>query len=225
MPPRKRPTGSAAAPTPPAPRAKRAPPAPPAPRAKRATPANTEADQIIRNAEGQEFVVWGDYGSLFAVRELLPSGRTGNQHGANLETEPYYHTGRTWTEPPPDAPAPPLTEWQEGTEAGWLAPTGDFYPCRYAQHRDLSYTLAYHFKLYDAPEYDGAHFNNNNELALERAGWLKLTRTSGHFYWFAPAAKVRRITQRQLDFLLSWQTANPTQELPYWLDPDTLTVT
>ena len=91
----------------------------------------------------------------------------------------------------------PRPEPNQDTSAqhGWLAPTGEFYPCRYWQHVALIDSLGL------------------KEREAEKLGWIKLTnsRLIPGERWYVGEKKP---TQKQIDFVWDWCVANGRTDLP-----------
>ena len=68
--------------------------------------------------------------------------------------------------------------------AGWLAPDGKFYPCRYMEHLNTAYELAL------------VHYNSDRaEKELEDKGWAKIYSDGICILW----AHTNEYTQKQID--------------------------
>jgi hypothetical protein len=180
----------------------------------KATNKNVHADDILRDVGGGEFIVWeepSDWTNGLTMLRQYDGNKFKVQTTARLGEHSYWHTGKQWVEPPPDAPVVATEAEMLAAKHGWLAPNGAFYACQSTGHNALSHRLCYHLKLREEPEFDGRHFGNDNERALELAGWIKVSQTM----WFE-RQDTKPPSQRQRDVVLQWHQVN-TQELPYWM--------
>lgn len=55
--------------------------------------------------------------------------------------------------------------------AGWLSPTGNFYPCKYSEHYNTAYNLITELLHYDEDEIKRA------DDMLEKLGWVRIGET------------------------------------------------
>lgn len=92
-----------------------------------------------------------------------------------------------------DLPLPPAPS-RSPVDYGWLSRTGQFYECSYAEHSDLADRLSAQFpERQENPLLDG-------EQALEKRGWVKLTRSmDGGFVAMHGERAPTKDQQRALD--------------------------
>jgi hypothetical protein len=171
----------------------------------KATNKNCKSDDILVKDDGETYFVWAEVGAMIpgrVVLHLISETRT-LQTTADMAKESFVHVGKKYVEPDPKEPEP--TEDYASVLNGWLAPDGTLYRCGYSGHGSLAYRICFHAKLRDKPAKDSKVFDNDNELALEKHGYMKL---SEGFGWFGRNDK-KPISQRQKSTLLLWNAAQP----------------
>jgi hypothetical protein len=199
---------------------------------RRATNKNVKCDDLIASRKNEIFRVWSEAGGMTSIPVLhaLDARRKFRYQSprdlmAIKDGAPFFHLGEKYVEPPPKVPKPTEKYVDQFGHAslGWIAPDGRFFGCNYGAHNSLSYQLHFH-EIDNKAERGIGYIDNDNEIALEEAGWLKVFTGSGSGPRIGhPEPHVRELSRAQGDTILLYSSATKTRP-PYWLDPVTYEV-